>query len=374
MTSGPDLDSASAYDYDLPADRIAQHPVEPRDAARLLVVRRAASVSGGDVASVEPVLEHRTFRDLVDLIPAGDVLVLNETRVFPARLRGAKPTGAPAEILLLRPVSDDDREWDALVRPGSKLKPGRVVKVGEGPEAVRVHMVDSIPGGGRRVRLESALPPRDAIDRWGEMPLPPYIDREADGRDRETYQTVYARDHHRSESDRPSAGSVAAPTAGLHFTPALLEALEAKGVAIARLILHVGVGTFRPVDAEDLSAHEMHSEWYEVPDGAAGVINQRRQAGGAAWAVGTTVARTLESVADSDGTVTAGSGWTDIFIRPPYRFRAVNRLITNFHLPKSTLLMLVSAFAGHSAAMEAYQVAVRENYRFYSYGDAMAIL
>jgi S-adenosylmethionine:tRNA ribosyltransferase-isomerase len=368
-----DLDRASAYDYDLPPDRIAQAPVEPRDRSRLLVVPRDGSP-----------IRHREFRDLVELIPAGDVLVLNETRVIPARLRGRKPTGAPAEILLLRPASEDETEWEALVRPGSKLKPGRVVEVGadgevgegavggahagdveaESTAPLRVRMLDSIPGGGRRVRLESDLPPREAIERWGEMPLPPYIDRPADARDRDRYQTVYAR----------AAGSVAAPTAGLHFTAAVLEALREKGVEIVSLVLHVGVGTFRPVDADALDAHEMHAEWYEVPETAADALNAARERGAARWAVGTTVTRTLESVAGEDGSVRPGTGWTDLFIRPGHRFRAVDRLITNFHLPRSTLLMLVSAFAGHARTMDAYRTAVEQGYRFYSYGDAMAIL
>ena len=352
----PDLSTASAYDYDLPEGMIAQEPVEPRDASKLLVVHR-------DMAGAGP-FEHLIFRDIVDLIPAGDVVVLNETRVFPARLRGAKPTGAPAEILLLRPVTEDEREWDALVRPGSKLKPGRVVDIGEGDDALRVHMVDSIPGGGRRVRLESELPPREAVDRWGEMPLPPYIDRPADAGDREHYQTVYA----------TVTGSVAAPTAGLHFTPAVLEALAAKGVRIERVTLHVGVGTFRPVDADDLGEHEMHAEWYEVSPAVAGRLNDVRRQGGALWAVGTTVTRTLESVAGADGTIRPGTGWTDLFIRPPHAFRAVDRLLTNFHLPRSTLLMLVAAFAGYERTMAAYREAIDEGYRFYSYGDAMVVV
>lgn len=345
-----DLDHASAYDYHLPPDRIAQEPVEPRDRSRLLVVPR----QGGE-------LRHMEFRDIIGLIPAGDALVVNETRVFPARLRGSKPTGAPAEILLLRPVSDDERDWDALVRPGGKLKPGRVVDIGDG---LRVHVVDSIPGGGRRVRLESALAPRDAIEKWGEMPLPPYIDRPANDADRDRYQTVYG----------SVTGSVAAPTAGLHFTPAVLSNLRDKGVEIISLLLHVGVGTFRPVDVESLAEHAMHAEWYEVPEQAARSLNGIRGRGGAVWAVGTTVARTLESASDEDGTLRAGSGWTDIFIRPPYRFRGVDRLVTNFHLPRSTLLMLVSAFAGHETTMAAYRTAIREGYRFYSFGDAMVIV
>lgn len=346
----PDLSRASAYDYDLPDGRIAQEPVEPRDRSRLLVVPRA----GGP-------FRHLRFRALVELVPPGDVLVLNETRVFPARLRGRKPTGAPAEILLLRPESEDEREWRALVRPGGKLKPGRVVDVAEG---LRVHMVDSVSGGGRLVRLESELSPREAIDRWGEMPLPPYIGRPATAADRARYQTVYAR----------STGSVAAPTAGLHFTAAVLAGLEGRGVSLQRVTLHVGVGTFRPVDAESLEEHEMHAEWYEVPADVASSLNEVRQRGGALWAVGTTVARTLESVTDETGTIRPGKGWTELFIRPPYRFRGVDRLLTNFHLPRSTLLMLVSAFAGYERTMEAYEEAIAEGYRFYSYGDAMVVV
>ena len=351
--TAPDLDTASAYDYDLPPDRIAQHPVEPRDQSRLLVVRREAGAGGR--------FSHLRFRDLPDLIPPGDVLVLNETRVIPARVRGRKPTGAPAEVLLLRPLSEDEREWEALVRPGGKLKPGRVVDVDDG---FRIHMVDSVPGGGRVVRLESDLEPRAALERWGEMPLPPYIAREAGAEDRERYQTVFAR----------SAGSVAAPTAGLHFTSDLLDRLRERGVEIVTLVLHVGVGTFRPVDEEQLDRHRMHEEWFSVPEGAAEALNAARGRGAARWAVGTTVARTLEAVVDDDGAIRPGSGWTDLFIRPPYRFRGADRLITNFHLPRSTLLMLVSAFAGHETTVASYRTAVEQGYRFYSYGDAMVIL
>jgi S-adenosylmethionine:tRNA ribosyltransferase-isomerase len=350
MTGDPGLEHASAYDYALPPERIAQHPVEPRDRSRLLVVPRDG----------QPV-RHLEFRDILELVPAGDALVLNETRVFPARLRGRKPTGAPAEVLLLRPMSVDEREWEALVRPGGKLKPGRVIDVAEG---LRVRVVDSTGGGARLVRLESELSPRAALERWGEMPLPPYIERAAEASDRERYQTVYAR----------SSGSVAAPTAGLHFTPAVLDGLGAKGVELVMLTLHVGVGTFRPVDHEELERHEMHAEWYEVSADAAAALSGVRGRGGSIWAVGTTVARTLESVSSSEGVVSAGSGWTDLFIRPPYRFRAVDRLVTNFHLPRSTLLMLVSALAGYDRTMAAYGTAVAEGYRFYSYGDAMVIV
>jgi S-adenosylmethionine:tRNA ribosyltransferase-isomerase len=348
--TAPEPDRASAYHYHLPPDRIAQHPVEPRDRSRLLVVPRDGSP-----------FRHLEFRDLVDLVEPGDALVLNETRVFPARLRGRKPTGAPAEVLLLRPRTADEREWEALVRPGGKLKPGRAIEVADG---LRILIVDSLADGGRVVRLESELRPREALERWGEMPLPPYIERPAEESDRERYQTVYA----------SATGSVAAPTAGLHFTPAMLEALREKNVELVTLLLHVGVGTFRPVEHEELHRHEMHSEWYEVPERSARALNDTRSRGGAVWAIGTTVVRTLESVVAEDGRLRAGSGWTALFIRPPYRFRSVDRLVTNFHLPRSTLLMLVAAFAGHDRAMSAYAEAVAQGYRFYSYGDAMVIL
>ncbi len=348
MTDRP-LQTAD-FDFHLPPERIAQHPTERRDASRLLVVDREAGA-----------LHHGQFSDLVDHVAPGDVLVLNETRVFPARLVGRKPTGAAAEVLLLHPAADGgERLWTALVRPGGKLRPGRVVDVG--PE-LSVEIVESLPNGDRVVRLVTDLPVTEALERYGEVPLPPYVERQVTEDDRERYQTVYARER----------GSVAAPTAGLHFTPELLAALEAKGVRIARLVLHVGVGTFRPVEVEDPSKHAMHSEWYRVPAEAAALINETRAAGGKAWAVGTTVVRTLETVATDDGIVHAGEGWTDIFLRPPYRFKAVDRLVTNFHLPKSTLLMLVSAFGGHELVMRAYREAVEREYRFFSYGDAMLL-
>ncbi|HUF13019.1 MAG TPA: tRNA preQ1(34) S-adenosylmethionine ribosyltransferase-isomerase QueA [Longimicrobiales bacterium] len=338
----------SAFDYELPPERIAQHPAERRDESRLLVLERATGAT-----------RHLRFSDLPSLIAPGDALVLNETRVFPARILGRKPTGAPAEVLLLRPV-DDARRWLALVRPGGKLKPGRVIDVADG---FRIRILDSTPDGERIVELE-ADDPAAAIERHGRMPLPPYIERDADATDAERYQTVYAR----------AVGSVAAPTAGLHFTPSLLAGIEGRDVDVVRLVLHVGVGTFRPVEVEDPSSHRMHAEWYDVPAEAAARLSAVRERGGAIWAVGTTVARTLETVADDDGRICASSGWTDIFIRPPYRFRAVDRLITNFHLPRSTLLMLVSAFGGHEAVLAAYREAVAGDYRFYSYGDAMAII
>lgn len=340
----------SDYDFPLPPELIAQAPAERRDASRLLVVDRATGA-----------LAHRVFSDLVDYVPAGDALVVNETRVFPARLVGRKPTGARAEILLLTPHGGDEREWTALVRPGGKLKPGRTVEIGPG---LAVEIVASTPGGERIVRLHTDLPLSEALDRYGEIPLPPYVERKATEEDRERYQTVYARER----------GSVAAPTAGLHFTPGLLAALEANGVRIVRLVLHVGVGTFRPVETDDPAEHRMHSEWYHVSAAAAEALNDVRSSGGGIWAVGTTVTRTLETVADEGGVVHAGEGWTDIFIRPPHRFRAVDHLVTNFHLPRSTLMMLVSALAGYETIMAAYAEAVSRRYRFFSYGDAMLIL
>jgi S-adenosylmethionine:tRNA ribosyltransferase-isomerase len=339
----------SDYDFALPPELIAQAPAERRDASRLLVVDRATGERS-----------HRAFADLADLVAPGDALVLNETRVFPARLLGRRSSGAEAEVFLLHPEGDP-YTWRALVRPGAKLKPGRRVEVA--PE-LSVEIVGSTPGGERIVRLHTELPVEEALDRFGEVPLPPYVDRAATAEDRERYQTVFARER----------GSVAAPTAGLHFTPELIAALEARGVRIVHLVLHVGVGTFRPVETDDPAEHPMHSEWYRVSPEAAEALNATRAAGGAVWAVGTTVTRTLESAADEDGTVRAGEGWTDIFIRPPYRFRAVDHLVTNFHLPRSTLLMLVAAFVGYDVAMATYRDAVERRYRFFSYGDAMLLL
>lgn len=340
----------SAYEYRLPPELIARHPHEKRDESRLLTLSRESGEIG-----------HRTFRDLVDLIPSGDALVLNETRVFPARLVGRRAGGGAAEVFLLDPVGDGDETlWTALVRPGSKLKPGRIVTIGD---ELSVEIVDSDREGTRTVRLLTDLTIGEALDRYGRVPLPPYIDRDPSPEDLERYQTVYARER----------GSVAAPTAGLHFTTELLSALEAKGVRIVRVVLHVGVGTFRPVEVEDPAEHDMHFERYVVSPDAADELTRVRSAGGRIWAVGTTVARTLETVAAEDGEVKPGAGWTNLFIRPPYEFRAVDALITNFHLPRSTLLMLVAALAGYENVMHAYEEAIEEGYRFYSYGDAMVV-
>jgi S-adenosylmethionine:tRNA ribosyltransferase-isomerase len=286
--------------------------------------------------------------------------------VLPARLLGKKPTGAEVELLLMRPCGPEPWDgnstlWEALVRPGGKLKPGRTVVIAEDLE---VDIVDTLPSGSRVVRIRSERSVEAALDRYGRVPLPPYIGRDEEPTDRDRYQTVYAR----------HPGSVAAPTAGLHFTPELLSGIEAMGVRRVSVTLHVGVGTFRPVEGDDPAEHRMHSESYSVSREAAEAINGARAEGGRVWAVGTTAVRTLESVADREGRVVARSGDTGLFIRPPYRFQVVDGLVTNFHLPRSTLLMLVSALAGHERTMAAYEAAVARSYRFYSYGDAMVVL
>jgi S-adenosylmethionine:tRNA ribosyltransferase-isomerase len=337
------------YDFPLPPDRIAQVAVEPRDASRLMVVRRATGA-----------IEHRAFRDIAELIAPGDALVLNTTRVIRARLLGERASGAPAEVMLLHPVRGDE-EWEAMVSPGGKLRPGRTVTIAPGFE---VEIVAVTERRTRIVRLRADGPVREAIARHGHVPLPPYIARGDAPADAERYQTVYAREE----------GSVAAPTAGLHFTPELLAALEARGMRRADVLLHVGAGTFKPVEVEDPAAHVMHEEWWSIGEEAAATLNAVRAAGGAIWAVGTTSARTLESAARDDGTFAAGSGETRLFIRPGYRWRAVDKLVTNFHLPRSTLVMLVAALAGYDLTMTAYRTAIDAGYRFYSYGDAMAIV
>ena len=356
------------YDFALPPERIAQVPAARRDASRLMVVHRATGA-----------IEHRTFRDLPAYLRAGDALVLNTTRVFKARLLGHRDSGAPAEVFLLRELGDDT--WEAMVQPGSKLKPGRRVHVAPGFDA---EVLESTERGTRLVRLHvrpsddsTDVPaPRaplagealrhavhEAIAAHGHIPLPPYIARADAPADVERYQTVFAREE----------GSVAAPTAGLHFTPELLAALEAQGVRRAEVLLHVGAGTFKPVEVDDPAQHVMHEEWYDVPAATAALLDATRAAGGRICAVGTTSLRTLESALGAGGRFRAGSAETSIFIRPPHRPRGADLLVTNFHLPRSTLLMLVAAMAGYELTMHAYDVAVREGYRFYSYGDAMLI-
>lgn len=338
----------SDYDLEIPAEYIAQQPAPHREDSRLMLVHRG---SGG--------IEHLQFKDLPGLIPGGDCLVLNTTKVFRARLLGTRTSGAPAEILLLRDLGDD--KWEAMVSPGAKLKPGRVVDIATGFSAEILETTDRQT---RVIKLSSFQPVGEAIEQHGHVPLPPYISREESPDDAVRYQTVYATE----------SGSVAAPTAGLHFTPEILTAIESRGTQIARVTLHVGVGTFKPVEVEDPDQHVMHEEWFYVPQQSATRVNDTRTDGGKVWATGTTSVRTLESVAREDGSIRAGSGQTRIFIRPPYTFRAVDRLITNFHLPRSTLIMLVAAFAGYDLTMEAYAAAIQEKYRFYSYGDAMVVV
>ena len=338
----------SHYDFELPVDRIAQFPTERRGESRLMVVNRSTRE-----------ITHKQFSDLEQLIPAGDAIVLNTTRVFRARLLGVRDNGTPAEILLLRPLGES--MWEAMVHPGGKLKPGRVVKFAEGFQA---EILSTTERRTRVVQLNSRLPIDEAIEKYGHVPLPPYITRADEPADAERYQTVYAKE----------SGSVAAPTAGLHFTPEMLERLAAKGVRRADVILHVGAGTFKPVETEHPADHVMHEESYTLPAPTADVLNETRASGAKIWAVGTTTVRTLESVIDEDGVFREKSADTRIFIRPPYEFRAVDRLITNFHLPRSTLIMLVAAFAGYDLTMQAYKEAIAEQYRLYSYGDAMAIV
>ena len=336
----------SDFNYFLPEEQIAQTPVEPRDHSRLMVLNvRDDSV------------EHRHFYDIVEYLFPGDVLVVNETRVIPARLLGTRAGGGACEVLLLRQIAP--KKWETLVRPGRKLRPGTEVVFGDGSLTAR--MLESTDAGGRIVEFFCEGTLEAKLDELGEMPLPPYIHEKLEDKNR--YQTVYARQD----------GSAAAPTAGLHFTPELLDKIRQKGVEIVPVLLHVGLGTFRPVKVEDVEAHEMHSEYFEVTPAAAERINRARAAGGRVIAVGTTSVRTLESASTEDGVLRAGADWTKIFITPGYHFRMVDGLITNFHLPESTLIMLVSALYGREKTLRAYETAVREGYRFFSFGDAMFI-
>ena len=338
----------SDFDYVLPPELIAQDPLPDRAASRLLVLDRAGSS-----------VRHARFPDFVDLVAPEDVLVLNVSRVIPARLHGKRESGNAAELLLVRALPDGT--WLAMGHPGGKLKPGRTVRFGDDSAA---EIVEVLGGGLRRVKFVGSLDAGATLAKYGAVPLPPYIQRPPRPQDRDRYQTVYA------EHD----GSVAAPTAGLHFTPELLEHLKQRGTALATLDLQIGPGTFKPVEVDDLADHTMHAETYRVSDETAHLINERRRAGGLVWAVGTTVVRTLETVAAPDGTIRPGAGDTNLFIYSPYTFRAVDRLLTNFHLPRSTLLMLVCAFGGYERVMRAYGEAIERRYRFYSYGDAMVLI
>ena len=337
------------FDYELPEELIAQTPVEPRDSSRLMVLHRATGER-----------EHRHFRDIIEYLNPGDALVINETRVIPARLLGVKegPGGAAVEVLLLRRQNATD--WEARVRPGKRLKPGTFCSFGDG--LLRCEILGNVEEiGGRQVRFHYEGVFEELLDRLGEMPLPPYIHEKL--ADPSRYQTVYAKQE----------GSAAAPTAGLHFTPELLERIRQKGVTVVPVLLHVGLGTFRPVSVEDVNDHVMHSEYYEVTREAADTLNRIRAAGGRLICVGTTSVRTIETVATPDGIVHPGRGETAIFIYPGVKIKAVDALITNFHLPQSTLLMLVSAFMGREYTLETYRLAVKERYRFFSFGDAMFI-
>lgn len=333
--------------YELPQELIAQDPLEDRSGSRLLCLDRASKT-----------VSHHVFREIIDMLEPGDCLVLNDTKVIPARLMGSKVgTDAKIEVLLLKRL--EDRVWETLVKPGKKAKPGTNISFGDG--LLTGEVLGVVEDGNRLIRFDYEGIFEEILDRLGQMPLPPYITHQL--KDKNRYQTVYAKHD----------GSAAAPTAGLHFTKELLEKIREKGVQIVRITLHVGLGTFRPVKAENITEHHMHSEYYVVEEDAARKINETKQKGGRVIPVGTTSCRTLESAAGEDGILQAGSGWTDIFIYPGYQFRVTDCLITNFHLPESTLLMLVSALAGREQIMAAYEEAVRERYRFFSFGDAMFI-
>ena len=334
--------------YDLPQELIAQDPLEDRSSSRLLVLNRETGER-----------EHRIFRDIVEYLKPGDCLVVNDTKVIPARLMGEKEgTGAGIEVLLLK--RKEGNVWETLVKPGKKARPGARILFGGG--LLKGEVVDVVEDGNRLIRFEYEGIFEEILDQLGQMPLPPYITHQL--KDKNRYQTVYAKHD----------GSAAAPTAGLHFTPELLCRIEEMGVHIAHVTLHVGLGTFRPVKVENIQEHHMHSEYYVVEEDQAELINRTKAQGGRVIAVGTTSCRTLESASSEEGVLKAGSGWTDIFIYPGYRFRMIDALITNFHLPESTLMMLVSAFAGRDQIMAAYEEAVKERYRFFSFGDAMFII
>ena len=337
------------FDYELPKELIAQTPLKNRSESKLLVMDR---VTGA--------LEHKHFYDIIDYLNKGDALVINDTKVIPARLIGEKEgTGAAIEVLLLKRKEDMANTWEVLVKPGKKARPGTRISFGDGKLVGEI--IDIVEEGDRLIQFSFDGIFEEILDELGQMPLPPYITHKLEDKNR--YQTVYAKHE----------GSAAAPTAGLHFTNELLAEIEAKGVKIARVTLHVGLGTFRPVKVENILEHHMHSEYYEVSEEAADTINSVRQSGGRIIAVGTTSTRTLESVADTHGCIKPCRGWTDIFIYPGYEFKAIDCLITNFHLPESTLIMLVSALAGKDNVMAAYREAVENSYRFFSFGDAMFI-
>ena len=335
--------------YDLPEELIAQDPLADRSSSKLMVLDKKTGRT-----------EHRIFKDIIEYLNPGDCLVINDTKVIPARLIGKKEgTGAAIEVLLLKRKEDMVNTWEVLVKPGKKAKPGTRISFGDGKLVGEI--IDIVEEGDRLIQFSFDGIFEEILDELGQMPLPPYITHKLEDKNR--YQTVYAKHE----------GSAAAPTAGLHFTNELLAEIEAKGVKIARVTLHVGLGTFRPVKVENILDHHMHSEYYEISEEAADIINSVKQSGGRIIAVGTTSTRTLESVADTHGCIKPCRGWTDIFIYPGYEFKAIDCLITNFHLPESTLIMLVSALAGKDNVMAAYMEAVENRYRFFSFGDAMFI-
>ena len=337
----------SDFYYDLPEELIAQTPIEKRDASRLMTLDKSTGA-----------VEHHHFYELVDYLNPGDCLILNNSRVLPARLLGQRlPGGGACEVLLL--IDRGEKTWECLVRPGRKMRTGAKLSFGNGELTAEV--VEELEGGNRLVRFDYEGIFLEVLERLGKMPLPPYIKEEL--QDRERYQTVYSK----------VVGSAAAPTAGLHFTPELLEKIRAKGVNIGYVTLHVGLGTFRPVKEDTIEGHEMHSEFCTIPQETADLINATKAAGGRCICVGTTSCRTLESWAGEDGHMEAKAGWTNIFIYPGYRFKVLDALVTNFHLPESTLIMLVAALAGREHTLAAYQEAVKERYRFFSFGDAMFI-
>ena len=336
----------SDFNYDLPEELIAQHPYDKRDEARLMVLNKE-----------EKKIEHKVFKDVIDYLNPGDCLVINNTKVIPARLYGKKETGANVEFLLLKRIEADT--WEAMVRPGNKLKSGTKVSFGNG--ILKAEVLDVLEGGNRKVVFEYEGIFNEILDKIGLMPLPPYIKESLKEKDK--YQTVYAK----------YAGSAAAPTAGLHFTEELLEKIKEKGVEIANVTLHVGIGTFRPVKVENVEEHNMHSEHYYIKKEDADKINKAKANGKRVIAVGTTSCRVLESVADENGIMKEVEGDTNIFIYPGYKFKCIDALITNFHLPESTLIMLVSSLAGKEFIMNAYNEAVKEKYKFFSFGDAMII-
>lgn len=336
----------SDFYFNLPEEQIAQVPLKDRTSSRLMVLDKVTGET-----------KHQHFYDILDYLNEGDCLVLNDTRVIPARLFGARPSGGKVEFLLL--TRKDEKRWEVLVKPGKKARVGDEIIFGEGILKAKVEEI--IEDGNRIVSFEYEGIFEEVLDRLGEMPLPPYIHEKLE--DKERYQTVYSKNE----------GSAAAPTAGLHFTTELLDKIKEKGVKIAYVTLHVALGTFRPVKVDDVLAHEMHSEFYQITQENADIINETKKAGGRVVSVGTTSTRTVESNADENGMLTARSGWTNIFIYPGYTFKCIDALITNFHLPESTLIMLVSALAGKEHTLAAYNEAVKEGYRFFSFGDAMFI-